>query len=143
MFKKEFFISILVAFFCLGLAGTVLAGEVIYDGSEAGGDEFTFDAPRTDVSDAVKNHVYDEESLAKVGTEAGNWEYKFDAPETKADIAARNYNYNQESLATVGTEAGNDGFTFDASGIKDYGSLTPNEAVADESKVKDAICKGC
>ena len=143
MFKKELFISILVAFFCLGLAGTALAGEVIYDGSEAGSDEFTFDAPGADVSYAVKNYMYNEESLAKIGTEAGDWEFKYDAPETRADIAASNYNYNQESLASVGTEAGNDEFMFDASGTKIDGLLVPNEAVADESKVKDVICKGC
>ncbi|MBW2689952.1 MAG: hypothetical protein JRC99_08480 [Deltaproteobacteria bacterium] len=141
MFKKELFTSILVAFFCVGLVGTALAGEVIYDGSEAGSDEFTFDAP-TEVNDAAKNHVYNEESLAIIGTEAGDWEFKYDAPETKADVAARNYNYNQESLASIGTEAGNDEFRFDASERNVYGSA-PNEAVADGSEIKDVICNGC
>ena len=141
MFKKELFTSLLVAFFCVSLVGTALAGEVIYDGSEAGNDEFTSDAP-TEVSDAAKSHVYDEKSLAIIGTEAGDWEFKYDAPETSADIAARNYNYNQESLASIGTEAGNDEFRFDASERNVYGSAS-NEAVADDSKVKDAVCNGC
>ncbi len=141
MLKKELTTAILVAFLSLGLVATAMAGEVVYNGSEAGSDEFSFDAQNGNI-DVVKNHVYDEEALAKVGTEAGNWEYRYDAPETKADITARNYNYDQESLASIGTEAGNDGFSFDATETRSYGSA-PNEAVADESKVRDAVCKGC
>ena len=142
MLKKELYIGTLVALLCLGFAGSALAGEVIYDSSEAGDVDFTFDAPGTAVSDAVQNHIYNQESLAAVGTEAGDFEFRFNAPGTKADIAARNYNYDQESLATIGTEAGNNEFIFESSGTNVSGPAA-NEAVADDSKTKDAVCKGC
>jgi hypothetical protein len=136
MFRKEFVVGALATCFFFGLLGTSLAGEVIYDGSEAGGDKFTF-AASTEVSDTVKNHVYDGETLAKVGTEAGNFEYRFDAPETKADVAARNYQYNQESLARIGTEAGDWEYNAEIAGNN------ANDAVAEKNSVKDAVCKGC
>jgi hypothetical protein len=142
MFKKELYVGMLVAVLSLGFAGTALAGEVIFDGSEAGDWEFKFDASDAGASEAVQNHVYDQESLAAVGTEAGNWEYKFNAPETPADIAARNYNYDQESLAVNGTEAGDWEYKSYSSGTKASGS-TAHEAVADDSKAKDAVCKRC
>ena len=136
MFRKEFIIGALATCFFFGLLGTSFAEEGIYDGSEAGGDEFTFAVP-TEGSDAVNNHVYDEEALAKVGTEGGNFEYQFDAPETKANVAARNYQYNQESVARIGTEAGDWEYNAAPAGNN------ANDAVAEKSSVKDAVCKGC
>ena len=135
MYKKTIFTTGLSVFIFLALVGIASAGDI---GTEAGDWEYNFDSP--DV--AVEGYQYDQESLARVGTEAGDWEYNSDAPETKADIAAKNYKDSQESLALVGTEAGDWEFkgNYESDGST---SNTANEAVADEGKVKDAVCKGC
>jgi len=77
-------------------------------------------------------------SAGGIGTEAGDWEYSFDSP----DVAVEGYQYDQESLTRVGTEAGDWEFK---GNYESDGSIsnTANEAVADEGKVKDAVCKGC
>ena len=134
MFKKEFIIGILATFLCLGVVGTVFAGDV---NSEAGEWEFKFDAPETKADVAAGNNVYDQEHLALVGSEAGDWEYKFDTPDTRADVAARNYVYDQEQLALVGSEAGDWEVRFEPSNTKG------REAIATKGKKVDAVCAEC
>ena len=118
MFRKEFIIGVLATFFFMGFLGTAFA------------------------ENSEKNHVYNQDRPALVGTdEAGDWEFKFDAPETKSDLAAKNYDYNQDHMALVGTdEAGDWEFKFDVPEAK---ARNANEAVAEKSNVKDAVCKGC
>ena len=117
------------------MVGIASAGVI---GTEAGDWEFKFGS--SDV--AVEGYQYDQEALAQVGSEAGVWEFRSNATETKADIAAKNYQYDQESLALIGREAGNWEFTAN-DGPSGHMGNTSNEAVADEGKVKDAVCKGC
>ena len=135
MHKKTIFTTGLAVFLFLALVGIASAGDI---GTEAGNWEFKFDSP--DV--AVEGYQYDQESLARIGSEAGDWEFRPDAPETKADIAAKNYQYDQESLAEVGTEAGDWEFKADKNSSDRMGHKA-NEAVADDGKIKDAVCKGC
>lgn len=77
-------------------------------------------------------------SAGDVGTEAGDWEYKFDSP----DLAVEGYQYDQEALSRVGTEAGDWEFKADK-GSSGHEGHKANEAVADDGKIKDAVCKGC
>jgi hypothetical protein len=135
MCKKTIITTGLSVFIFLALVSIASAGDI---GTEAGDWEYKFDSP--DVT--VEGYHYDQEALSRVGTEAGDWEYRSDAPETKATIAAKNYQYDQESMALVGTEAGEWEFkgNYESDGST---SNTANEAVADEGKVKDAVCNGC
>ena len=135
MCKKTIFITGLSIFLFLALVGIASAGDV---GTEAGDWEYKFNSPDA----AVEGYQYDQETLARIGSEAGNWEFRADAPETKADIAAKRYQYDQEALAVVGSEAGDWEYkdNYEASGRT--GNIA-NEAVADEGKVKDAVCRGC
>ena len=135
MLKKTIFTTGLSVFVLLALVGIASAGDI---GTEAGDWEYKFDSPDA----AVEGYQYDQEALARVGTEAGDWEYKANAPETKADIAAKNYPYDQESMALVGSEAGDWEYKANGESSGHMGN-TSNEAVADEGKVKDAVCKGC
>ena len=135
MCKKTIFTTGLSVFLLLALVGIASAGDI---GTEAGDWEYKFDSPDL----AVEGYQYDQETLARIGSEAGDWEFRSDAPETKAEIAAKNYPYDQESLELVGTEAGDwkYRYNYESSGSMDS---TANEAVADEGKVKDSVCKGC
>ena len=135
MYKKTIITTGLTVFLFLALFSVASAGDI---GTEAGDWEYKFDSPDL----AVEGYQYDQEALARIGSEAGDWEYRSDAPETNADIAAKNYQYDQESLALVGTEAGDWEFKGNYESDVTMGS-TANEAVADDSKVKDAVCKGC
>lgn len=130
---NKIIISGLSIFFVFALASSSLADI----GTEAGDWEYNPNAIETKADIAAKNHQYDQDALAVVGSEAGNWVYNPNAVETKADIAAKNYQYDNDSLARIGTEAGAWEFKDD---ILSRRSL---EAVADDGKVKDAICKGC
>ena len=135
MYKKTIITTGLTVFLFLALISVVSAGDI---GTEAGDWEYKFDSPDL----AVEGYQYDQEALARIGSEAGDWEYRPDAPETKADIAAKNYQYDQESLALVGTEAGD--WEFKGNDVaSDRIDNTANEAVADEGKIKDAVCNKC
>jgi hypothetical protein len=135
MYKKTIITTGLTVFLFLALISIASAGDV---GTEAGDWEYKFDSP----DQAVDGYQYDQEALTRIGSEAGDWEFRPDAPETKADIAAKNYPYDQESLASVGSEAGNWEYK-----VNDEASSridnTANEAVADEGKIKDAVCSKC
>jgi hypothetical protein len=135
MCKKTIITTGLSVFLFLALVSAASAGDI---GTEAGDWEYKFDSPDS----AVEGYQYDQEALSRVGTEAGDWEYRYDAPETNADIAAKNYPYDQESMGLVGTEAGDWEYKANGGSSGHMGN-TANEAIADDSKVKDAVCKGC
>lgn len=135
MCKKTIFTTGLSILLFLVLVSLASAGDI---GTEAGDWEYKFNSP----DGTVESYQYDQEALAQIGSEAGNWQFRFDAPETKAEIAAKNYQYDQKALAVVGTEAGDWKFKGN-DGVSGGIGNTANEAVADETKVKDAVCKGC
>ena len=135
MCKKNIFTTGLAVFLFLALVGIASASDI---GTEAGDWEYKFDSP----DGRVEGYQYDQESLARIGSEAGDWEFRADAQETKADIAAKNYQYDQGALALVGSEAGD--WEFKAGkGSSGQMEHKANEAVADDGKIKDAVCKGC
>ncbi len=135
MCKKTILTTGLSLLLFLVLVSIASAGDI---GTEAGDWEYKFNSP----DGAIQGYQYDQEALAQIGSEAGNWQFRFDAPETKAEIAAKNYQYDQGALAVVGTEAGDWKFKGN-DGVSGGIGSTANEAVADEAKVKDAVCKGC
>lgn len=130
---NKIIVSGLSIFFVLALAGVSIADV----GTEAGNWEYNPNAVETKADIAAKDHQYNQDALAVIGTEAGNWKYNPNAAETKADIAAKSHHYDEESLARIGTEAGNWDYQ------NNIYSHSHNEAVADDGKAKDAVCKGC